>query len=93
MSSNLLMMKTTTSKGNAFSKLYCGLFGHQYEISKSVTKHVKEYMCTCCHKQLTTDGRGRLTELTPKFMEINALLERIQHKRLEYLSQRNVLAA
>lgn len=88
-------MKTTTSKksGNAFSKLYCGLFGHQYEVSKSVTKHVKEYECRCCHKQLTTDGRGRLTELTQKFIEINALLERIQQKRLEYLSQRKVLAA
>lgn len=86
-------MKTTTSKGNIFSKLYCGLFGHQFEISKSVTRHVKEYQCTCCHKQLTTDGKGRLTELTPKFIEINALLERIQQKRLEYLSHRKVLAA
>lgn len=86
-------MKTTTQPTSSISKLRCNLFGHHYEVSKSVTQYVKEYTCTCCNKQLTTDGRGKLTELTPAFAEINALLERIQQKRLEYLSQRKVLAA
>ena len=30
---------------------------------------------------MTTDGRGRLTELTPKYKEINSVLERIHIKR------------
>jgi hypothetical protein len=87
-------MKTNTSKkGNAIKRLFCGVFGHDFEVSKKVTKHVKEYECLCCHKQLTTDGRGKLTELTPKFMEINAMLEFIQQKRSVYLNQRKVIAA
>ena len=86
-------METTTQKTGVFSKWYCGVFGHQYEISKCVTKHVKEYTCTCCHRQLTTNGRGMLTELTPTFMEINALLELIQQKRIEYRTHRKILAA
>lgn len=62
-------------------KLYCSLFGHQYEISKKVTLHVKEYTCKCCKRQLTTNSNGNLIELTPKFQEINAILEEIYMKR------------
>lgn len=44
-------MKTTTSNPNSVLKLYCNVFGHQYDVSKKVTKHVKEYTCKCCKKQ------------------------------------------
>ena len=44
-------MKTTTSNPNSVSKLYCNVFGHQYDVSKKVTQHVKEYTCKCCKKQ------------------------------------------
>lgn len=74
----------TMSRSNttlAPSKLYCNLFGHQYEVSKKVTMHVKEYTCKCCKRQLTTNSNGNLIELTPKFQEINALLEDIYTKR------------
>ena len=30
---------------------------------------------------MTTDGRGKLTPLTPKYKEINSVLERIHIKR------------
>ncbi|HKK12313.1 MAG TPA: hypothetical protein VJ945_05750 [Flavobacteriaceae bacterium] len=30
---------------------------------------------------MTTDGKGRLTPLTPKYKEINSVLERIHIKR------------
>lgn len=85
-------MKTNTSNPT-LSKLYCNVFGHHYEVSRSVTKFVKEYTCTCCNKQLTTNGNGKLTELTPKFAEINSLLERIQNKRMMYLNQQKTIAA
>ena len=81
-------MKTTTSNPNSISKLYCNVFGHQYDVSKKVTKHVKEYTCKCCKKQLTTNGNGRLTELTPKFQEINSVLEYIYTKRSMRLNQK-----
>lgn len=64
-------------------KLYCSIFGHKYEVSKNVTFHVKEYTCTCCKKQLTTNGNGDLTELTPKFQEINTILEQMYVRRME----------
>lgn len=62
--------------------IYCSFFGHQYEVSKRVTYHVKEYKCTHCSAQLTTNGKGDLTPLTPKYKEINSVLERIHTSRL-----------
>ncbi len=81
-------MKTTTSTTGSFSKLYCNVFGHQYDVTKKVTKHVKEYTCKCCKKQLTTNSNGHLTELTPTFREINFLLERIHTRRMMRLNQK-----
>ncbi len=81
-------MKTTTSNPTSVSKLYCSIFGHQYSVTKKVTKHVKEYTCKCCKKQLTTNGNGNLTELTPKFKEINSILEIIYAKRMSRLNQK-----
>ena len=77
-----MLMKTTTSNSSSVSKLYCNVFGHQYNVSKKVTRHVKEYTCKCCKKQLTTNGNGHLTELTPTFKEINSILENIHNKRM-----------
>lgn len=85
-------MNTTISSAGSVSKIYCNIFGHHYAITKNVTKHVKEYTCKCCHKQLTTNSNGDLTELTPTFQEINSLLERIHRKRMMRLSQRTLVA-
>lgn len=63
--------------------IYCNVFGHDYKVSKEVTYHVKEYTCKHCNEQVTTDGSGKLTLLTPKFKEINAVLERIHSHRLK----------
>lgn len=81
-------MKTTTSTPTSVTKLYCTVFGHQYNVSKKVTKHVKEYTCKCCKKQLTTNGNGNLTELTPTFREINRILENIHTRRMLRLKQK-----
>lgn len=80
-------MKNAT-KAPTPKKLYCSLFGHNYEVSKKVTSHVKEYTCTCCKKQLTTNSNGNLTELTPKFKEINSILEEIYTRRMERSQQK-----
>ena len=68
--------------------LYCSFFGHQYEVSKKVTYHVKEYKCIHCNSQVTTSGNGNLIPLTPKFQEINSVLSRIHNKRLSRIEQR-----
>ena len=62
--------------------IHCKVFGHDYKVTRHVTYHVKEYTCKNCNKQLTTNGNGKLTELTPKFKEINDVLERIHKKRV-----------
>jgi hypothetical protein len=80
------MSKKTNS--TSLSKLYCDVFGHNYQMSKRVTKHVKEYTCKCCKKQLTTDGNGNLTELTPNLQEINVALERIYQNRMNRLKRK-----
>ncbi len=63
--------------------MFCSVFGHHYQVTKKVTYHVKEYTCKHCKKELTTNSNGNLTELTPKFKEINAILERIHNSRAE----------
>jgi len=75
-------MKNTTKKTSSPLKVYCNVFGHNYEMTKKVTSHVKEYTCKCCSHQLTTNSNGKLTELTPKFQEINEILETIYTRRM-----------
>ncbi len=70
------------------TKLYCDFFGHNYKMTKKVTNHVKEYTCSCCKKQLTTNSNGQLTELTPKYQEINSALERLYNIRMMRLKQK-----
>ncbi len=84
-------MKTNNHKTNSFSKIYCGLFGHNYIVSKKITYHVKEYSCSNCKHELTTNGSGNLVELSPKFREINDILSRIHKKKITRLS-RNVIS-
>lgn len=84
-------MKTTNQKQNSFSKLYCGLFGHNYKVSKKITYHVNEYKCSNCKHELTTNGNGGLVELCPKFREINDILSRIHKKKTTRLS-RNIVS-
>ena len=73
--------------------LYCTIFGHQYEVSKNITYHVKEYKCSHCNSQVTTSGNGGLTPLTQKYREINSVLERIHNRRVSKLKQKETLAA
>lgn len=86
-------MKITLNKPTLMPKMYCNLFGHDFEVTKDVTYFVKEYTCSHCKKQLTTNGNGNLTELTPKFKEINAILERIHNVRMERSKDKTVLSS
>ncbi|OUS01486.1 hypothetical protein A9Q86_06825 [Flavobacteriales bacterium 33_180_T64] len=83
-------MKNTTSKTSNSLRIYCDIFGHNYEMTKKVTSHVKEYTCKCCKRQLTTSGNGKLTELTPKYQEINAILEDIYMRRMSRLKNKTL---
>jgi len=68
--------------------IHCMVFGHDYKVTRHVTYHVKEYTCKSCKKELTTSSNGNLVELTPKFKEINDVLERIHHRRILRLNKR-----
>ena len=80
-------MKITTNKPTLIPKMYCQIFGHDFEVTKNVTYHVKEYTCSHCKKQLTTNANGKLTELTPTYQDINSVLERIYQVRVSRLKQ------
>lgn len=75
------------------NKLYCDLFGHNYQITKKVTNYVKEYTCKCCKKQLTTNSNGRLTELTAKHQDINTALERIYNNKSMRLKRKTLTSS
>ncbi len=62
-------------------KLYCSVVGHQYQMTKKVTNHIKEYTCSCCGKEVTTDANGQLVPLTPKLKFIHLGLEQVVVKR------------
>ncbi|OED38745.1 hypothetical protein AB832_04445 [Flavobacteriaceae bacterium (ex Bugula neritina AB1)] len=76
------MKKSTPYSSFSLSKIYCTLFGHNYVISKNVTHHIKEYTCTHCREQATTNSRGRLEVMTPKLKEINDMLAYVHAKKI-----------
>ncbi len=76
------MKKSTPSPAFSFSKIYCSLFGHDYVLSKNVTHHIKEYSCSHCGEQATTNSRGRLEVMTPKLKEINNALALVHAKKI-----------
>ena len=86
-------MKKSTNKPTLIPRMYCNLFGHDYQVTKKVTYHVKEYTCRHCKKELTTNSNGNLIELTPKFREINSILERIYHARTERLKKKTLASS
>jgi len=69
--------------------IYCSVFGHQYVITKKITLHVNEYKCKHCSVQMTTNSKGELTPLTPKYKEINLVLRHIHNKKMA--KQENLL--
>lgn len=87
---NFTIMEKSTKKSASPLRLYCNVVGHNYEMTKKVTSHVKEYTCKCCKRQLTTNGNGKLTELTPKYQEINAILEKIYSRRMLRLKSQSL---
>lgn len=62
--------------------MHCKMFGHDLQVTREVTYHVKEYMCKNCRKEFTTASSGNLTALTSKYKEINKVLEYIHKKRI-----------
>ncbi len=76
------MKKSTPNSAFSFSKIYCSLFGHNYVVSKKVTHHIKEYSCTHCREEATTNSRGRLEVMTPKLKEINDALASVHAKKI-----------
>ena len=64
------------------------VFGHDYKVTRQVTYHVQEYTCKNCKRELTTNSNGNLIELTPKFKEINDVLERIHHRRIVRINRK-----
>lgn len=88
MSSKSHIMERITNRPTLFSKMYCNLFGHDYHVTKRVTRHVKEYKCCHCKKELTTNSNGRLTELNSTFKEINDILEYMYRKKISRARQK-----
>ena len=86
-------MKTTNKKPTAIPKMYCNFFGHDYQVTKKVTYHVKEYSCSHGKKQVSTNRNGSLIELTPKFKEINDILERIHNSRMERSKEKRLVSS
>jgi nucleoid-associated protein YejK len=62
-------------------KMWCSVFGHEYEISKDVTAHFKEYTCKYCQHQLTNTANGKIVFLTEELKAINETLSDFYKKR------------
>lgn len=82
-----------SNKPNLTEKFYCSVFGHNYFLSKQVTFHVKEFTCKSCQKQVTTNVNGDLVDLTPKFKEINLVLENVYNRRKMRLKEKTRISS
>jgi hypothetical protein len=75
-------MQTTTTKPVLFKgKVWCSFFGHQFETSRNITNHFKEYKCSVCELELTNDEHGHKISLTPQHRMINDTLILFYKKR------------
>ena len=83
-------MDQTTHEENKLSGIFCHIFGHHYTVSKRVTKHITEYKCLHCKKEVTTDENGNLSNLTPVMRDINKTLEEMYLKRNRRAAKRQV---
>lgn len=70
--------------------IHCKMFGHDLKVAREVTYHVKEYKCKNCRKEFTTSSNGNLTQLTPKYKEINKVLEYIHKRRISKTTRQNI---
>ena len=61
--------------------LVCSVIGHRYRVSKRVTRHIKEYRCTCCGSEVTDTASGELTKLTAQIRETNTFLANFHQRR------------
>jgi hypothetical protein len=66
---------------NLSRKFLCSFFGHKIVTTRNVTNHFKEYKCSCCGLELTTDLKGHKTFLTPELKDINETLMSLYEKR------------
>lgn len=66
----------------SLSGVMCSVFGHNFKVTRQVTRHIKEYECLHCKTQATTDVRGNLASLTNKRKEINQSLSELYQKKL-----------
>lgn len=76
------MKKNTPYSSFSIAKIYCSVFGHNYVMSKQVTGHIKEYTCSHCGEQATTNSKGKLELMTPKLKEINDTLASVHAKKM-----------
>lgn len=62
-------------------KIFCFFFGHKLVITKDITKHIKEYKCTCCNLELTNNHKGVKSVLTPELKDANTTVMNFYIKR------------
>lgn len=83
------MRKRPPSEGRPLRALLCSIFGHQYRVSREITGHIKEFACTHCERQLTTDAEGKISELTYEKQRINETLMAMHRRRRMRVDSQN----
>lgn len=84
------MTNGNSPEGNKITGMYCQVFGHNYVVIKQVTRHIKEYKCSNCQKEVTTTPDGKLETLTLKLREINTSLKEMFEKRNRRVARKEV---
>ena len=84
------MNPASSPEGNKFTGVYCQIFGHNYVVTKQITRHIKEYKCSICQREVTTTPNGKLEPLTPKLKEINSDLQQLFEKRRRRVRRQKV---
>ena len=65
--------------------IHCKMFGHDLEVAREVTYHVKEYTCKNCRKEFTTSSNGKSN--VP--MRLGVIAQEVQKAIPEAVSESN----
>lgn len=75
------MSQNSSNPTFLFSGFVCRISGHQYRVSKTITKHIKEYQCKVCGKEITNTSTGGLEVLNLKNRTVNRVLASFYKRR------------
>jgi DNA-directed RNA polymerase subunit RPC12/RpoP len=84
-------MKNTNATKSPVMTFMCSVLGHKYSVTTKITKHISEYKCSCCGKEVADTYKGFLIDLTSEQKQVNKILfTYVQRRRNRLIKQLSI---